>query len=240
MKYLELLLFTIFTFGFGIANAQPKLEIIGGDTYNWGVVKPSQSPLKAEIVIKNSGTDTLKIIEVRPGCSCTSSPISKKNIAPKDTASMLVSLNVGSTKGNITKSVKIVSNDPENQQMYLFLKADVFHPISISPYSYFVFNDLKVGKESTSKLTLKNNTDESLTLSNFSVDPDAFTLNVMGKKVIEPKGSFELIIKHVPQKTGVLNGSVRFNTNNPDAKQMHIQIYGTVRDSEINVAPSGK
>lgn len=240
MKYLAITLFAIFTFGFGIANAQPKLEIIGGDTYNWGVVKPSQSPLKAKIVIKNAGSDTLKISEVRPGCSCTSSPISKNLIAPKDTASMMVSLNVGSTKGNVTKSVKIVSNDPDNSQMYLFLKADVFYPVSLAPYSYFVFNDLRVGKESTSKLTLKNNTDESLTLSNFSVNPDLFTLNVMGKKVIEPKGSFELIIKHVPQKTGVLNGSVKFNTSNPDAKEMYIQIYGTVRESEVNVSPSGK
>ncbi len=240
MKYLAIITFAIFTFGFGMAKADPKIEVVGGDTYNWGVVKPSQSPLKAKIVIKNVGTDTLKITEVRPGCSCTSSPISKKEVAPKDTASMMVTLNVGSTKGDVTKSVKVVSNDPTNGTMYVFLKANVFYPISYGPYQYFVFNDLQVGKESTSKLTITNNTEDSITLSNFELSPDIFVLNVMGKKVLGPKESFEFVLKCVPQKTGIMNGNLKFSTSDPEAKQMHIQIYGTVKESQINVSPAGK
>jgi hypothetical protein len=33
------------------ANAQPKLEIIGGDTFNWNNVTPRESPLKATIIL---------------------------------------------------------------------------------------------------------------------------------------------------------------------------------------------
>ena len=51
------------------ALAQPKLEVIGGETYDWGKVKPpKEGHLEAEIKMKNVGDRSMKITDVRPGC----------------------------------------------------------------------------------------------------------------------------------------------------------------------------
>src|SRR5437667_12794840 len=70
------------------AKAQPvgKIEIVGGDTYNWGNVQPGE--LKATIQVKNTGQGDLKITDVHPGCGCTvTSPIDKNPLKPGETGS---------------------------------------------------------------------------------------------------------------------------------------------------------
>lgn len=79
MKTFFLACFTMFVFAASLAFAQPKISIQGGDTQDWGKVKPKDSPLKASIKITNEGSEELKISDVRPGCGCTTAPLDKKN-----------------------------------------------------------------------------------------------------------------------------------------------------------------
>ena len=106
------------------AFAQPKLVIQGGDTHDWGTVKQPKEPLKAVVVIRNDGTDTLKISDVKPGCGCTTAPLDKKVLLPGEQTNMNVTLNVGSSSGNVHKTVRISSNDPINKDRILSLKAN--------------------------------------------------------------------------------------------------------------------
>ena len=70
----------------GLVIAQPQMEIIGGDTYNWGKVKPGKNPLKATILVRNIGNEELHITQVRPGCGCTTAPLDKDKLKQGDTA----------------------------------------------------------------------------------------------------------------------------------------------------------
>src|SRR5687768_6438622 len=54
----------------GSALAQGKVEVVGGDRYDWGRVAPGN--LTATIVVRNAGTGVLNISRVQPGCGCTS------------------------------------------------------------------------------------------------------------------------------------------------------------------------
>ena len=220
------------------AFAQPKIEVIGGDTYDWGTVKLTDNPLKATIVIKNSGNKVLKIDEVRPGCSCTSSPITKTEINPGDTASIAVTLNFGGSR-DVIKSIKLGSNDSLANPKYVFLKAKVYYPVIIEPYQYFAFNECEVGKEKQAKLTVINNSPNSLTLSDFVVQPEVISLNVMGKKILAPGEKFELTATLKPIKSGLLNGIVKFKTSDPEMKEVSLQVYGQIKESQINVSVPG-
>ncbi len=213
--------------------AQPKIEIIGGDTYNWGTVKPGDSPLKATVVVKNSGTEKLIISEVKPGCGCTTAPISKTDLAPGDTASIKITLNIGGNSNDITKSVKIASNDPAAASKYLYLKAKIYYPVLITPTQYFTFNDMNVGMKKEAKLKIKNNTDKSVTLSDFEA-PKNVVLNVMGKKILGPNEEFEIVAVATPDKVGYFNGTVKIKTNDPDMKEVSLQCYGNVKESVMN------
>ncbi|MFM8568732.1 MAG: DUF1573 domain-containing protein, partial [Candidatus Kapaibacterium sp.] len=96
------------------ASGDPKLEIVGGDTYDWGNVKPKDSPLKAKIKLTNTGVGTLYIKEVKAGCGCTATKIDKDTLNQGESGIVDVSLNVATGTGLVTKTITVYSNDPSN------------------------------------------------------------------------------------------------------------------------------
>lgn len=213
--------------------AQPKIEIVGGDSYDWGTVKPTQDPLKAKVKIKNVGNEVLKITEVKPGCGCTTAPLDKTELKPGEEAALDVTLRIAGFSGNVVKSVRISSNDPANPNKYLYLKANVFYPISITPTSYFAFNEMIVGQEATAKVTLKNNTNESITISDVQVVPENLNVNLPKKLTLKAGESYDIIAKVIPDKKGYFNCTIKMKTNNPDQKEIVIPGYGNVKESQL-------
>lgn len=213
--------------------AQPKIEIVGGDSYDWGTVKPTQDPLKAKVKIKNVGNEVLKITEVKPGCGCTTAPLDKNELKPGEEATLDVTLRIAGYSGNVVKSIRIASNDPNNPSKYLYLKANVFHPISVTPTSYFAFNEMTVGQEATAKVTLKNNTNESIIISDVQVAPENLNVNLPKKLTLKAGESFEIVAKVVPDKKGYFNCTVKMKTSNPDQKEIVIPGYGNVKESQL-------
>ena len=86
MKKIQLILFciiAIFISNF-VSYSQPQISFPSGTTYDWGNVRPGQSPLSGKFIIKNTGTDTLKITRVQPSCGCTSAPLDKYTLLPNE------------------------------------------------------------------------------------------------------------------------------------------------------------
>ncbi len=213
--------------------SQPKLEIVGGDTYDWKQVKQSDSPLKAKIKLKNSGDKTLEITDVKPGCGCTTAPLDKKVLSPGEFATMDVSLSITGNTGKVTKSIQIKSNDPDNETKLLYLKCEVVRALMTSPTAYFTFPEMIVGREAQSKLTLKNASNQDITLSNFEVTPSNFDVNLKNRVVLKPGQEIEIVAKVTPDKKGYINMTLKMNTTHPDHQEFIIQGYGNVKESVI-------
>ncbi len=223
------LLFAAGSFAF----AQPKITIIGGDTQDWGKVKPKDDPLKATVKIKNEGTELLKISDVRPGCGCTTAPLDKKELNPGEIGSMEVTLKLGATSGLMTKSITISSNDPQNATKVLYLKADVVRPIQILPTQYLSFGEMTVGTKSEAKLSIRNTSTQDIVLSDFETVA-GITLNLTKPTTIPGGGEVELIAKVSPKDKGYFNGVVKMKTNHPDYATLEIVAYGNVKPSVVD------
>jgi len=74
---------------------------------------------------KNTGKRPLKIRKIRATCGCTTVRPEKKVIPSGETGSFKAILSVGSRKGQLHKSIYFISNDPENSNIRLSLKAKV-------------------------------------------------------------------------------------------------------------------
>lgn len=215
------------------AFAQPKISIQGGDTHDWGKVKPKDDPLKATIKIVNEGTELLKITDVRPGCGCTTAPLDKKELAPGEFGSMDVTLKLGAASGLLTKSITISSNDPNNGTKVLYLKADVVRPIQILPTQYLSFGELTVGSKGEAKLVIRNTSTQDIILSDF--EPlSGITINLTKPTTIPGGGEVELVAKVTPKEKGYFNGSVKMKTNHPDYPTLDIIAYGNVKPSVVD------
>lgn len=213
--------------------AQPKIEFVGGETIDWKDVSPKDNPLNAEIVIKNAGTEKLIIKEVKPTCGCTTAPLDKYELNPGETTKMKVTLNFGSSSGKVLKTIRVHSNDPTAEMKIISLKANVIRPIEIKPATYIVFDNPKVGVESTSKFFLKNNTKNPIKISDFKTEPQTLKINLIGEKVIQPNEEIEVVARITPTQTGYLNAYIKMKTNEPDTPELEIRCYGNVTESPI-------
>ncbi len=218
----------IFVFGTLAMQAQPKLEIVGGDTYDWGEVSPDDSPLKTKVRLKNVGDKELIIEQVRPGCGCTTAPLNTDRLAPGAFATMDVQLKVSHYTNQVHKTISIRSNDPDNRVTIYHLKAYVVRPISTFPNFINMTNSV-VGQKNTGKIVLRNSTDKPITIKSISHDVDGLTLDVKEGAVIPAKGQLAVQATLNPEKPGRIKGIVRMMTDSEKAPTIEFRIYGSAR-----------
>lgn len=232
---ISLAVFVLFT---SFAISQPKLEIEGGNTYNWGKVNYKNSPLNAKIKLKNVGTELLKISEVKPGCGCTTAPLDKYDIAPGDFATLSVSLNISTYSGETVKSIRISSNDPQNGDTYLFIKADVFRPVVVSPSNYLGRSTITIGKQEEFNFSLKNQTDKSIKVTSVEIMPKDAICDIKVGDVLPSNQDKKYVVKYTAKKDDQrLNGSLKIKTNDDDAGEIAIYFYGNIVNPESTSTP---
>lgn len=215
-----------------IALAQPKIEVIGGDSYDWGKIPaPKEGHLEATIKIKNVGTELLKLIEIKPGCGCTKTDPDKTELKPGEVSTMGVKLNISPMQsGPLIKNITVRSNTPgPDSTKYLFLKADIVRKAQLSQM-YFAFVNPFVGKEMTATVDVLNNDTKDLVVSDFQVDND-MKLNVSGTKTIKPGEKLELKLVAIPKVKGSFNGQVKFKTSSEENPEFIISAYAVVQDN---------
>lgn len=232
VKSYKFMLIALFFVSFGVLSAQPKLEIIGGDKYDWGKVKPKDSPLKTKVIVKNTGNEDLKILNVKPSCGCTAAPIDKNLLKPNETATIDLSFNVGTNPGVNSKTLTITSNDPANGTKIFRLQAELVKPIVFSS-QYFTFNNLKVGTESTSTITIENISGKDIKLSGIDINTKEVKINLKDGKVLKAGEKFDLVAKVTPEKAGFINCIIKMTTNHPDMTEVQVTGYGKVEESAV-------
>ena len=209
-------------------QGQPKLKIECGDTYNWGVVKEKDSPLKAKIKIYNVGDQPLKIDNVKPGCGCTTAPLDKNLIAPNEFATLDVSLRVEGNIGAVSKVITITSNDSTQNPMVLHLKAEVTVPIVCQPSRFLGFGNMNKGKESTQSIILKNKTDVDIKFSQIELNPPGLKINLKEGDVLSANGQIQLDAKFTPDNAGPFSCTIKLKTSHPEMPNMVITGWGSV------------
>jgi P pilus assembly chaperone PapD len=212
-------------------SAQPKMEIIGGETKDWGRVTLKQSPVKHKLVIKNVGNQQLKIVRVKPTCGCTTAPVNKDELKPGESTTIDVSMSVQGVSGKMHKQIGIETNDPERPYVNFMLMADVVMPLTVSPTTYLPFKDLQVGVETQAKLKIKNTSEGNITLSEIKTNIPELKVNLKSNQVLKPGQEVELVASIKPSKSGNLSARINIKTNSSEIPELVINGFGKVEPS---------
>lgn len=113
-----------------VASAAPAAIRVDGTVREFGAVRQG-AVLDLEYQVSNPGGEPLTL-EVRPTCGCTVVDYDR-SVAPGATGTIRAKLDTTEFTGPITKSVLVISNDPENPTLRLLARADVQPVISILP-----------------------------------------------------------------------------------------------------------
>lgn len=214
-----------------ILTARPHLKLDCGKVYDWGKVSPKDSPLKADIKIYNIGSDTLKIKRVKPMCGCTTAPLHKKIIPPKDSATLKVTLNVKYYEGNVDKRIIISSNNRPNNQTILELKAYVYHPLKFFPNKYFNLGQMFTGDTVIGKIVINNLSENDIVIKDLVKKGKNLTVNLNVGDTIPKDSDFVLEAKIIPKVLGPYTLRLTYTTDSPDVPEIDLSGFGRVEDA---------
>lgn len=95
--------------------------------YNFGNIKQGDI-VSHTFVISNSGGDLLKITDVRASCGCTAANPTKRELKPGESSNLEVTFNSKGRKGPQTKTVNVITNDPDKKDITLTIKCNIIVP----------------------------------------------------------------------------------------------------------------
>lgn len=207
--------------------AQAQLQV--QDTLNFGVIVPKgglseMSKITGTLVLKNIGTDTLDVKEVRPSCGCTSAPLKQNILPPGVQTEVTVSINLPTMNGPFTKYLTIVSSDPQRSTRSVTLVADIQRAVQLSS-SYIGFNKATVGLETDGIVSVTNMSNEVLTITSVK-GSDGLQVITPIPATIKSKESLELRVRYLPTKAGTFNVDVNIATSNADNALLELKGYG--------------
>jgi hypothetical protein len=216
---------TVFTLS---ASAQGKIEVVGGDTFDWGKVAPGD--LKATIELRNAGTDTLKVDRIQPGCGCTAAPIDKNILGPGEIGKISVSLDAKNRSGALHKIITVYTDDPVAPAKVINLKAEIKPVLEFRPTEWFLINDAKVGAETASSIRLVNTGDAAFTVFPPEMTAGNFRVrfNLKEKQELQPGQEIEITAYVTPEAAGAMNGTIRLKTTTKEFPTKELTVYGNV------------
>jgi hypothetical protein len=210
-------------------TAQPKLQIGGGGTFDWGTINDVSKPLTAKVELKNTGNQELLISEVKPGCGCTAAKPEKSKLAPNETTVIDVSLNIGANVGQLMKSVTITTNAQPDPVQTLILKANIQRPVHVEP-SFVMMPPMYVGQEVSGTAKLKNNMKVPITLTSAAFN-NGVKSSLKLPYTLKPEEQIDvtMTVKPTEEQKGYFNSEVVFNTDHPDQKTASVRLYGEIK-----------
>ena len=217
--------------------AAPKIEVVP-ETKDAGIVAKGQV-IETTFVVKNSGGSDLLISDARPGCGCTVANYDRV-IKPGAEGKVVTSVDTKAFTGPISKSVLLVSNDPERGQINLFIKATVKPFVDILPQPYVRVAIVKGDSDSRDVILLSEEKTFKPTVAEVSQNYVKAEIAPAGEKDKipgHPGEQYRVRITVTPDAPeGLLNAPVRISTGVSQQPMIEIPISGVVR-ARVSVTP---
>jgi hypothetical protein len=126
------------------AEGAPKIQF-AQTLYDFG--KTSQvATVSGVFKFKNAGDAVLKLEPPKPSCGCTVAQLETNTLPPGATGELSFTLNLGLYRTTLEKHIAVRSNDPQNPEVSLTIKADYtplydLSPMTLAPNLAFGVND---------------------------------------------------------------------------------------------------
>ena len=196
--------------------------------------------IETVFTVKNSGTQDLVISDARPSCGCTVASFDR-TVKPGQTGKITAAVDTKNFTGPITKTVSVVSNDPENPQLALTIKAVVKPYVEIAPTEFVRFSAIKGDAASQDLILFSAEKDFQPTVAESSQPYVKAQIAPAGdKEKLEGKTGtqYKLHVTLEPSApVGVLNAPVHVKTGVAKQPDVEIRVSGIVRD-RISVTPA--
>lgn len=205
------------------AWAGPKVVVRDND-FDFGYTPEGLSAIHRFWVV-NEGDQPLKINKVRPSCGCTTVPLTKNVLAPKDSVAMDLKFDTKRFHGKVSKSATIEDADTTQHDEKLRFTATINDFQGwVEPTPWLVYLDT-LGKEEQ-VIHLMNKSVAPYQISIKSPPANHLEFRLLGTE-IPPHGEIQAVVKTTAQTPiGEYYSSVTLYCDGPEPHSITIPIYG--------------
>jgi predicted double-glycine peptidase len=220
-------------------NANPNIGpaiTFESDVYDFGAIDAGEV-YSCFYKFQNTGSDTLKILEVRGSCGCTNMQLSKKIVPPGGIGDIYVEYNTaGKTVGEHTETIFVKSNDPYNSFVKLTMKAVIANnSIAVIPSNIYL-GEIEINKEVEREIIISADTKNKLQIEKIEVS-EGISYTVKQGDVINNKNVVKLTLGiNSGGKTGSYKKNIFVYTNDSRNSVIEIPVTGEVISS-VKVFP---
>ncbi|HEY6191003.1 MAG TPA: DUF1573 domain-containing protein [Bacteroidota bacterium] len=210
--------------GPAITLSQPRLDLVGGTTFDFGDVYAGTT-VHRDLTLKNSGTDTMVISDVSTSCGCTGTLMSSDHVPPNGNGTLSISFNSAKYAGKVSKVVTLNTNDTSHGHVRITFTANVIKSLSLDP-EYLVFHT-SVDSSVTQDLSIVNSGASRVRILSATSSSDRLTLKLTSDR-IDPGDGSVLKCTLAPSDQGVLNGTITIKTDREKIPVITVRFFALV------------
>ena len=217
------------------SQTAPRIEV-SETTFDFGFMYQNES-VSHIFRIRNTGTATLKLEQVKSTCGCTAALPAQREIAPSGETELKVTFQSGSMRDRIVKHVHIDSNDPNQPRVTLTITGQIKVEIEVTPKGVYI-GKLSLGEVVERTVDIVPVDVKSFKILSVTADNPAVKV---GKPMPLPdkQPGYRLIITFGPLKEpGRVNAKVTVRTDLPHTKEFEITVYGKMSAPADEEQPS--
>ena len=185
----------------------PKIQF-ATPIYDFGRVRSGEL-VKYTYVFTNTGDRMLMVTAVQPGCHCTTTGEWTKQVEPGQTGNIPIQFDTVGNNGPVGRQVTVTCNVPNQPSTLLQIRGSVYRAIDFNP-PMALLNLPPDGESASMVVTITNNTDEPLALSDPEINNRMFTAQLTTNT---PGKSYQLRVSVVPPvSAGYVPGQISLRT----------------------------
>jgi hypothetical protein len=201
------------------------------DVHDWGTMRPPKSGyVEADLVVRNRASEgDLQIVDVKPGCGCTTAEPARRVLAPGEETTVHVKLNIAPTQnGPLQRNVTFRSvHGSDTTVQTMSLKIDIARMLVVGPTGFVAINDAKVGVASQVLVTITNPGPTPIAIADVKTE-DGLTVTLTNDVILAPKEQRQVTVSYTPSSAGQFQRMLRFTARTEDeTDEVQIPAYGT-------------
>ncbi|MCK5600209.1 DUF1573 domain-containing protein [bacterium] len=206
--------------------------------YDFGQIKPAEK-VRHDFKFRNTGKETLNIINIRSSCGCTTVKLQKREYAPGEEGVITASFDPKNFQGDTVKTISIKSNDPLRETIVLKIKAHILVDIVVRP-KLLHFRDMIIGQPRTVNITLQGAEIDRFKIKEVKVPEKYPFFETSVEELTNSKRSiYHIKVTCDPDANSAetFSDHIRIFTDSKKKPVINIPVRGSVK-GEINYAPS--
>ncbi|MHC4265478.1 MAG: DUF1573 domain-containing protein [Planctomycetota bacterium] len=211
----------------------PKIKL-SEKTIDFGTVNGG-TKLKAEIKFSNEGNAPLRIKKVRPSCGCMTGKLEKKVYQPGESGTVDFSYEAKNKKGPTKGYVTISSDDPDQPNVKVYIKADVIQFIETNP-GMLAFQNIENNENSTRKIHVTAKKPVLITTRLEKPEQEGLKIEVTPKEQIVTEKGADFNVTLTPSVVGRYTNRIILKAAKDLERPIQLKTSLTANVSDIVVA----